>query len=287
MKRTLAAALALASVLTLPVSAAPKGYLFIIGGGDRSEAMMRQFVALAEKSGTGKIVVFPMAGAEAEQSGLEMADELRKLGAKSVVSFNLNREQAEKIENAAILDGAGGVYFTGGDQARVTKVLVGTPLQARLLEAYGKGVVVGGTSAGAAVMSRIMITGDERRTAEPGTEFSTLEAGMVITTEGLGFITSAIIDQHFATRKRHNRLISLVAENPSLLGIGIDEATAIVVNPDETFDVIGDKDVIVYDPAGAKVSRSPSGVLGIVGLTMHVLLPGAKFDLRTRKPIGS
>jgi cyanophycinase len=267
----------------LYAQAAPKGYLFIIGGGSRSENMMKKFVELASGVKSGRIVVLPMAGATPDESGKSMVDEFRKLGAKDSAYFNLTRDQALKPEASAILDDAGGVYFTGGDQARVTKALLDTPVHRKLLEIYENGAVIGGTSAGAAIMSEIMITGDEKRPPAAGREFETLEAGMVITTPGLGFIRTAIVDQHFATRKRHNRLISLVAENPKLLGIGIDEATAVIMNPDETFDVIGDKDVIVYDPSAARVSAAPGTIIGVTGMIMHVLRPGAKFDLKTRR----
>jgi cyanophycinase len=266
----------------LYAQAALKGHLFIIGGGNRSESMMKKFVELARGVKEGKIVVLPMASATPDESGKSMVDELKKLGVKDASYFNLTREQALKPENAAILNDAGGVYFTGGDQARITKALLDTPVHQKLLEIYGEGAVIGGTSAGAAIMCQIMITGDEKRPPASGHEFETLEAGMALTAPGLGFIKTAIIDQHFATRKRHNRLISLVAENPKLLGIGIDEATAVIVNPDETFDVVGDKDVIVYDPASAKVSAAPGTIIGVTGLIMHVLRPGAKFNLRTR-----
>ena len=268
---------------SLYAHSAAKGSLFIIGGGSRSESMMKKFVQLAEQVKSGKIIVFPMASSVPDEVGPEQVAEFKKIGAKEVVSFNLTQEQALKPENSAILDEVGGVYFCGGDQARIMKVLLDTPVQKKLLEIYDNGAVIGGTSAGAAVMSEVMITGDERREVKEGHEFETLQAGIVVTSPGLAFIKIAIIDQHFATRKRHNRLISLVAENPRLLGIGIDESTAVLVNPDETFEVLGEKNVVVYDAAQANITLSPSRAIGIFGMTMHVLLPGTKFDLKQRK----
>jgi cyanophycinase len=261
-----------------------RGHLFIIGGGSRSAALMKQFVALADRAG-GRIVVFPMASATPEESGAGQVKEFLELGAKSAEYKILTREQAAKPDAAAFLDGAGGVYFTGGDQIRVTNALLGTPVHKALLALYEKGAVIGGTSAGAAIMTEIMITGDEKTKPAAGQEFSTLKADNVITVPGLGFLKTAIIDQHFATRKRHNRLICLVAEHPALLGIGIDESTAIVVNPEGTFDVVGEKDVLVYDPTSAKVAITPTGSIGITGMTMHVLLPGAKFDMPKKKVV--
>jgi len=149
---------------------------------------------------------------------------------------------------------------------------------------YQQGAVIGGTSAGAAVMSELMITGDEKRKPEEGHEFETIESGNVVLVRGLGLITSAIIDQHFATRKRHNRLISVVAEHPELVGIGIDESTAIVVNPDQTFLVLGQKNVIVLNAGRAQVKIRPDQALSIRGLAMHVLLDGERFDLKKKRP---
>jgi cyanophycinase len=144
---------------------------------------------------------------------------------------------------------------------------------------------MGGTSAGAALMSEVMITGEERRKVEEGHEFETLEADNIVTVEGLGFIRTAIIDQHFVTRKRHNRLISLVAENPHLLGIGVDEETAIIVSPDEKFEVIGNGNVVVYDASHASVTITPSRAIGLGGMVMHVLVAGDRFDLKKRKAV--
>jgi cyanophycinase len=266
------------------VRAEVRGHLFIIGGGNRPASLTRQFIALADKAG-GRIVVFPMASATPDESGAGQVKEFLELGAKSAEYKILTHDQAMKPEAAAILDGAGGVYFTGGDQIRVTHALLGTPVHKKLLEIYEKGAVIGGTSAGAAIMSEVMITGDEKTKPEAGKEFSTLVAENVITVPGLGFIKTAILDQHFATRKRHNRLICLMAEHPKLLGIGIDESTAIVVNPDETFHVVGEKDVVVYDPVQAAITITPAKAIGITGMTMHVLLPGAKFDMKTKTVI--
>jgi len=283
MKKTALILALLGSFVVPPAQAKPKGHLFIVGGGDLPAEMTKRFIALAERYDRGRILVFPMAGASPAESGPEQVKEFKDLGAKDVEFRILTREQALLPETAAILDGVGGVYFTGGDQARVTRILVGTPFQKKLVERYEAGAVIGGTSAGAAVMSEVMITGDEVRKPEAGREFETIEAGNVITTPGLGFIRTAVIDQHFATRKRHNRLISVLAEHPALLGIGIDESTAVIIRPDETFEVIGLKDVVVYDPAKARFKIGPAKSIAVEGLVLHVLLPGSVYDLKTRR----
>lgn len=264
--------------------AGPKGTLFIIGGGTRPQAMMQKFVDLALKAPGGRIVVFPQASAEAEASGNGLAEELRKLGAPDVKSLNVKREEALKPESAKLLDGVGGIYFCGGDQARLTAVLLDTPIHARMKELYAGGAVVGGTSAGAAVMSEVMITGDEKRKPKAGDEWQSIEADNVITVRGFGFLTTAIVDQHFATRRRHNRLISLVLEHPELVGFGIDESTAAVVSGGTTLEVVGEKDIVVYDATKAKVARN-GAFIGGTGLAFHVLLPGDKYDLVRRAVI--
>ncbi len=273
--------------LRLSLGAAPanKGYLFIIGGGDRPESMMRRYIELTKRFGTGKIVIFPMASSVPDEVGAEEAAEFKKLGAADVEVGKFTREEALKEDSARILDNAGGVFFSGGVQQRLMDVLLDTPIHRKLTELYEQGCVIGGTSAGAAVMSEVMITGDEKREVKEGHEFETIQAGNVVTTPGFGFIKNAVIDQHFATRKRHNRLISVLAEKPSLLGVGIDEATAILVNPDQTFEVIGEKDVIVYDLGRAKINILPNRSIGLEGIIMHVLLPEQKFNLPARKVI--
>jgi cyanophycinase len=276
-----------ALLLALPLSAVagPKGHLFIVGGGDWPDGMMNRFVDLAARFGTGRIVILPMASSVPEESAAEETVEFRKLGAKDIVTHLLTREQALKPESAALLDGAGGVFFSGGDQARLTAVLLDTPVHRRLLELYEQGAVIGGTSAGAAVMSEVMITGDEVRKPEEGHEFETLQAANVVTARGFGFVAPrVVIDQHFVTRKRHNRLISLLAEHPDLFGVAIDEATAVLVRPDETFEVVGAKQVVIYDPANAKFRILPNSNISFTGLVMHALTDGDTFDLKTRKP---
>jgi cyanophycinase len=287
MKRTLAILVPLIILLSLSIQAQNrnKGYLFIIGGGDRPPKMMKRFLQLGDMSSDEKIVIFPMASGDPHESGKSMVEEFRNLGIKDVEYHVLDRAKALDEENEKILANVKRIYFPGGDQSLLTKALVKTPLHRRMLEIYENGGVIGGTSAGAAVMSELMITGDEKRDVEDGEAFTKILADNIIVTPGFGFIKTAIIDQHFVARKRHNRLISLIAEHPDLLGIGIDESTAIIVNPDETFEVIGEQNVVVYDATGAKMKILPSQTIGGFGIIMHLLKPGDRFDLKTKKPM--
>jgi cyanophycinase len=263
--------------------AGPKGYLFIIGGGERDAPIMKRYLGLAAGFGTGRVIIFTMASSIPQETGPKLIAEFKGLGAKDVVFYQLTHDEAMKPDSAKILDGAGGIYFAGGDQARLTAALLDTPIQAKMLELYAKGCIIGGTSAGAAVMSEVMITGDEKRTAKEADQWQVVWADNIVRVPGFGFVKNAIIDQHFVTRRRHNRLMSLVLENPKLVGVGIDESTAVLVRPDGRYEVLGENQVIVYDARRARVFKTPAGHLGAHGMTMHVLLPGDVYDLAKGK----
>lgn len=266
-----------------PHSRHPAGSLLIIGGGDRPDGLTTKFVELARGFGSGKIVIFTTASGVPEEVGPEMVAEVKEAGATEAAVYHLTRDEALKPDSAKILDRAGGVYFCGGVQSRLTDVLLDTPIHKKLLQLYAEGLVLAGTSAGAAVMSDVMITGDEKRTTDENAHWQTIEAENVITTRGFGFLTTAIVDQHFVRRRRHNRLISLVLERPTLVGFGIDESTAVWVRPDGRYEIVGIGQVIVYDARAAAVSRTPDRLLGAAGMTVHVLLPGDVYDPATGK----
>jgi cyanophycinase len=271
-------ALSLAPACSQALPAGPKGRLFIVGGGDRDEPLMRRYVELAGGYGTGRVVIFTMASGVPLEVGPELVAEFRNYGVKDVVYYQLTRDEAMKADSAKILDGVSAIWFAGGDQARLTAALLDTPIHARMLELYAEGCLIGGTSAGAAVMSEVMITGDEKRTTGEDANWQTIEADNVVHVRGFGFVKNAIIDQHFLVRRRHNRLISLVLENPTLLGAGIDESTAILVRPDGKWEVLGESQVFVVDARKAVVSKVTSGKLGAHGLALNFLLPGDVFD---------
>jgi cyanophycinase len=277
----------LSLVLTLTCAiaaqAGPKGYLFIIGGGERDAPLMKRYIGLASGFATGRIVIFTMASGVPQEVGPELLAEFKGLGAKDVTVYQLTRDEAMKPDSSKILDGAGGVWFSGGDQSRLTAALLDTPIHKRVIELYEKGCVIGGTSAGAAVMSEVMITGDEKRTAKEDEQWQVIRAENIVRVRGFGFVKKAIIDQHFVTRRRHNRLISLVLENPRLLGVGIDESTAVLVRPDGRYEVLGENQVIVFDARKAKTVKSPTNRLGGRGITMHVLVAGDVYNLAKGK----
>jgi cyanophycinase len=276
----LAAVLAVVSLSTAYAQGGG-GHLVVIGGGTRPAAINTLIARLAGGA-KGRLLVFPQASAVAE-TGPDLAAEFRALGLGTVVVITADHAAADTDAVLRQTDGATGVYFAGGDQNRLMAVLRGTKLEARLRTLYRDGAVIAGTSAGAAVMSRVMITGDEQRPLTKDQDWQTIEADNVVTAPGLGLLDDVVVDQHFVRRRRHNRLISLVLEQPALLGVAIDEETATWVKPDRTFEVVGNGPVVVFDAKGATTTRDTAGP-GLRGsdLRLHVLRAGAVYDLGTR-----
>jgi cyanophycinase len=282
---TLVALAGCASAAGGPAAAEPNaggGHLVIVGGGPIPEAINRRFFELAGGVGKARIVVLPMASAGGAKSGAEKAAAFARMGAASAVSMQLAREDAGADSVARFLGQATGIWFPGGDQNRLTAAIIGTAVLDSIRSRYRRGAVVGGTSAGAAVMSDPMIGGDERRPggARPDTTdaWMTIDRDDVVLVPGFGLLPSVTVDQHFLRRRRHNRLISVVLERPTVVGVGIDESTALVVSPSGTWEVIGASQAVVYD--ARRSALTPAGAtLGAADVRLHVLPPGSRFDL--------
>jgi cyanophycinase len=261
-----------------------KGYLFIIGGGERAHEM-KKFIDLAGGFDS-RIVFIPMASGEPLSYAKEEVEKMKKLGCKNVDFILCNRTGADLDSNVAKLNNTKGVFFLGGDQSLLTAAVSGSKLFEKIKSIYNEGGVLGGTSAGAAVMSEVMITGDELINKDTTNIFQTIQKGNVKTTVGFGFVTKAIIDQHFVIRKRLNRLISVVLEHPKLIGVGIDESTGIIVKPNDTFEVFGGRTVVVIDPSNVKnIRTTEEGLLSARDMKFHILQAGDKYDLNTRRII--
>lgn len=264
--------------------AQPKGYLIIIGGGNRTDEIMTKILELSKAD--SRVLIIPNASSEPLITGERLKKEFQALGFKDVLVFYGDREKANDEGFIKQFKNCNVVFFSGGDQNLLTRDLLNTSLLELIKSIYKSGGVVSGTSAGAAVMSKIMITGDEYINKDSSNPFNCIEAENIITSEGFGFIENSIIDQHFIKRKRLNRLISVVLENQDKLGIGIDESTAIVVYPDQTFEVIGESQVIVFDPTkSTQVTKNQSNKLSGSNILMHILVSGQKFDLKSKSVI--
>jgi len=261
-----AAACLLAGALAAAQPApAPKGTLVIVGGGDIPQEIVTRALALAGGA-SASVAVLPQASELADAGASAMAM-WKGAGVRKAVKVNV----AERSSAIRAVEEATLIWFGGGDQNRLTKALLGTGLPELIRRRYMEGAVVGGTSAGAAVMSKVMITGDA--------DLLGISAGRTKSADGLGLWPDVIVDQHFLKRQREARLISLVLDRPDLLGVGIDESTAVVVTG-RRFEVIGRSSVVVIDARTAKVEQAPAGSLGAgFDLRLHVLRPGMTFDL--------
>jgi cyanophycinase len=257
-----------------------RGPLLLIGGAERrgagGPAILRRFVELAGGPGA-RLAVVATASAEPGVLEDEYTAAFTGLGAGEVQGLRVDtRTRANDPQVAATLADATGVFFTGGDQLRITTVIGGTLADSTLQSMLAEGaVVLGGTSAGAAAMSATMIVGGDA----PG-----VAAASVRTGPGLEFLPGVLIDMHFAERGRLNRLLSAVALYPHELGLGIDEDTAILVD-DDSFEVLGTGAVTVVDAGGATDIRVPAdGPIALSGAAIHVLPAGHVFELTGRRP---
>jgi cyanophycinase len=273
------------SVVPAPsiVTSTGRGSLFVVGGGPQPAALVRRFVELAGGR-DARIVVMGMASGQGRESAEEKAAQLRGMGTQASALW-FDRAGADADSVVRRIGQATAIWFGGGDQNRLMAAMRGSRALAELQRVWRtSGVLVGGTSAGAAVLSTPMITGDERRPGgarrDTTQAWITIEGDDVVTAEGMSFLTDVVVDQHFVRRRRHNRLLSLVIERPPHLGAGIDESTALVIDPDGRWTVEGASVVVVYDARRA-TRRVQGHALAAADVRMHVLTPGSRFDPKT------
>ncbi|HEX6719721.1 MAG TPA: cyanophycinase [Pyrinomonadaceae bacterium] len=257
--------------------------LIIIGGKeDRSQDKII-LGEVARRVGSGKLVVTTVAMSNGLQQLFdEYQKAFRSLGVKHLYNLEIaERSEATRESKVRILDDATAVFFTGGDQIKITSQIGDTPVFKRIREIYDEGGVIAGTSAGAAAMCETMLV-------EGGDENSHVIGGSMRMAPGLGLISGVIIDQHFMERGRFGRLVGAVAQNPKNLGIGIDEQTAIVIERENGFYVLGSGGVYVID--GTEVTYSNvaeedvNKTLSIYNVKLHMLSQGDRFDLLNRMP---
>jgi len=256
--------------------------LIIIGGHEDKEGDKVILREVARRIGGGKLVVCTTATEKPEQSFEEYERIFRGLGLKHVWHLNINsREEGKDEKQYRILECATGVFFTGGDQLAITSQMGDTPCFQLIQQVYQDGGVIAGTSAGAAVMCEtMMISGNGQQTHR-------LDEAIKLA-PGLGFIQGVVIDQHFAERGRVGRLLGVVAQNPKNIGLGIDENTAIVVEQDRSFYVLGDGAVTVIDCRDVSESNIAdtdlNKTLAVCDVKFHLLSAGYSFDLNERRP---
>jgi cyanophycinase len=256
--------------------------LIVIGGREDKIGDALILREVARHVGSGKLVVTTVASSHPEGLFEEYEQVFRRVGLKHVHKLEVStRGDAREKRVYSVLDDASAVFFTGGDQLRITSQIGDTPVFNRIREIYRKGGVIAGTSAGASAVCGTMLAGGVDRTSPRLKDSITLAPG-------LGFIEDVIIDQHFAERGRMGRLLGAVSQNPKTLGLGIDENTAIVIDRDESFYVVGAG--AVYAVYGRYISYSnvteteTEKTLAVYDLKLHVLTEGDSFDLKTRRP---
>ncbi len=259
---------------------ATRGWIIPIGGAENKENdrhILERFVACAGAR-EADIVVIPTAS-RLHETGPRYEKLFRDLGAARVAVMDFDtRRDCQEPGRLRRLEDASGIFFTGGNQLRLTTLLGGTPVAKLIRARNAKGVTVGGTSAGASILSEHMIAF--------GDEGSSVISGSVRLAPGLGLTNRFIIDQHFRQRDRLGRLLTALAYNPFAVGIGLDEDTAAFIGPDETVEVVGSGGVTIVDAADLSYSSMDSVSEGqpvcMLGLRLHVLVAGATFNMHTR-----
>lgn len=260
----------------------PGGSLIVVGGGDTPPAVQERLVELAGGPGKAKIAVLPMASTKFDEEAREVIDELKQLKAEAVL-VSISRDEAKKEATAKHLEEFTGYWFLGGDQLRLAAMLLGTRALETIERRFHEGAVVGGTSAGAAVMSNAMLTGRGRRLkGAEAAELRKIARGMADVALGFGFFPGAIVDQHFMQRARYNRLLSAVLDHPQLLGVGIDEETALLVRPDGFWEVLGSHYVKIFDARRARILEDDDMLAGATDIRMHILPAGSLYHPKRR-----
>lgn len=255
-----------------------KGSLFIIGGGNRSDELMQKMLQTAQLGPKDYIVVLPMSS-EAPDAGFDFfAKQIIKLDNRVIRNFNFAKHDVNDKIWTDSLTNAKLIYILGGDQSRFMNVVLNTPVYDAIHKAYKNGSTIAGTSAGAAVMSKYMITGKQLLDTVYKETFNKLWDKNIEFSKGMGLLENTIIDQHFLKRNRYNRLISALAAHPDMVGVGIDEGTAIVVHGNKA-TVAGESQVIrIANPQNLKIAAK--GLLKFSKAEFGIFTDGDVIDIK-------
>jgi len=258
-----------------------KGKLFIIGGGERSAQMMETLVLTAQLKKEDYIAILPMSSESADTAFYYIKRDFAQVCTNTVANLNFTKQQVNDKVWLDSLRRAKLIFVTGGDQNRFMDIVLHTPVHDMIVAAFANGATIAGTSAGAAVMSKQMVSGNEYAgDSIVAGAFRKIKFHLVEVKEGLGLLHNAIIDQHFIARSRYNRLLSILAEFPSLPCIGIDEATAIIVSGKKVA-VTGEGQVIRLTlPIRGKIPVKANGLVNMRNVQLDILTAGDVFMLR-------
>ncbi|HEX5651861.1 MAG TPA: cyanophycinase [Chitinophagaceae bacterium] len=259
-----------------PRGATAKGTLFIIGGGSISDSLRMQMLKAANWKKGDPVAVVTLASGAGDRAFHGANEAFGRLTGEYCIKFD-----SAAISDPLKLDSlrkAKIIYLGGGDQSRFMRLIKGTTVKEIITKAYQQGALVGGTSAGAAVMSRRMVTGHGLRDTAYASTFKIIQKGNLEIEEGLGLLDSVIIDQHFVVRSRHNRMLSAVLEFPGMQCIGIDESTAIIVQKGKA-RVAGESQVLVYsNPKGIHTGNDEA--LAARNIQLAIYLAGESFPIK-------
>src|SRR5215218_3811823 len=280
--------------LSAPVASAPsrrvsQGPVMPIGGAEETEPggeILERFVDLAGGS-DARIAIIPTASDDPQRSGEGYAELFRKLGAKKDDWLRVEqRSDANTEEPLSLLREATGMFITGGDQTRLVELLVGTLVMECIRTRNADGVIVAGTSAGASILSALMMAGGTGVGGD--SNGSAARKGMVDVVAGFGLVQDIIIDQHFSQRGRLGRLLSVFAGTPGLIGVGLDEDTAALIDREGTLEALGSNMVTIVDGRDTisdYFDRKEGEILTITKSSLHVMAGGRRFDLDARRVI--
>lgn len=258
-----------------------KGVLIAIGGHEDKEGERVILKEVARRVGSGALVLATIASHDPDGYVETYSSVFTDLGVTEVRELHVDeRSETASPDKLCVFDGADAVFFTGGDQLRISSQVGDTPVEQRIREILRRGGLVAGTSAGASMMSENMLV--------RGANQESFRIGELRMAPGLGLVRDMIIDQHFAERGRIGRLLGAVAHNPRVLGIGIDENTAAIIE-NGVVKVLGEGAVYVVDGAGVSHSNvaeaAPEHALSMHDIRLHVLASGDGFDLGSRRPL--
>lgn len=253
------------------------GPLLLIGGHEEPHGDVLEAFARAIGHG-GRVAVVTAATEDPHAAAGRYREAFQRLGLGDVSHIAAqDREDCARRETVQAIEQADGIFFTGGDQLRITSLIGGTPAENALRAAHGRGAVIGGTSAGASAMTDTMLVG--------GADEEAARRGSIRMCPGLGLLRRAVVDQHFSQRGRLNRLVAVLAQNPGVLGIGIDENTAVLIE-EERLSVLGSGAVTILDASGASLveasERDVEKPLALGATALWVLREGSLYDLARR-----
>lgn len=257
-----------------------RGWIVPVGGAEDKEtdvAILRRFVEVSGGA-EARVAIIPTASVLAD-TGARYEQIFGRLGVQEAFALPYaHRDDANRLDWLDKLETATAIFLTGGNQLRISAILGGTPVAKAIRRLSADGVTVGGTSAGAAILSEHMIAYGEAG--------ATPHAGQASLAPGLGLTNRVVIDQHFRQRDRLGRLLSALAYNPFAVGLGLDEDTAAFIDPENVIHVIGSDGITVVDPSALEYSSMPSTPVGkalcLTNVKLHILTDGARFDLKSR-----